>query len=72
MDNVNHAETSQRRQWLASCARYTLLGGLAVMSGHLYLKSQRPECRQTACRQCAVWDSCRLPLAIETRRKTQG
>ncbi len=73
MNEANHSEKSNRRQWLAAGARYTLLGGLTLLTGHLFLKSQRPECRRrAACRQCGAWGSCRLPLAAETRRKTQG
>ena len=70
MNDENREETTDRRQWFAACARYTLLGGLAVMSGHLFVKSQRPECQQAvACQQCGAWDSCRLPRAIEARTK---
>jgi len=73
MNEANHSEKTHRRQWLAAGARYTLLGALAVLSGQLLLKSQRPECRRhTACQQCGAWGSCRLPLAVDTRRKTRG
>ncbi len=62
-----------RRQWFAGAMRCTLLGGLALLSGHLILKSRRPECRQNAtCQQCGAWGTCGLPQAIETRRKDRG
>jgi hypothetical protein len=74
---MEHTATQQpdrthRRQWFATALRYTLLGGLTLLSGHLLLKSRRPECRRVACQQCGAWGSCGLPLAIETRRKEEG
>jgi hypothetical protein len=67
------SERSDRRQWLIGGLRYGLLGALTVLSGHLVARSQSAECRQpVACQKCGAWDSCRMPLAIETRRKTQG
>ena len=72
-NEVTSSVRSDRRQWLISGLRYGLLGALTVLSGHLVARSQSAECRQhVACQKCGVWDSCRLPPAIETRRKTQG
>lgn len=66
-------EQSTRRQWLVAGARYALLGGLAVVSGRLVLQSQRAECREgVACQRCRAWKTCRLPLAVETRKKVGG
>ncbi len=68
MNDVEHSKTTGRRQWLTGVLRYTLLGGLTVLSGHLLHKSQRPECRSNVtCQRCRAWDSCRLPQAVESR-----
>lgn len=73
MNDEKHSEASDRRQWLTGALRYTLLGGLTVLSGHLLLKSQRPECHGSiTCQRCRAWDSCRLLRAVETRQSTQG
>ena len=70
---LNDPESTDRRQWFAGVLRYTLLGGLTVLSGHLLLKSQRPECRRNvACQQCGAWGTCSLPQAIEKRAEFKG
>lgn len=66
-------ERPDRREWMAAGIRYTMLGSLALLSGHLAVKSQRDECRQNvACRSCGQWKSCRLPRAIQSRRELRG
>ncbi len=62
-----------RRAWVAGATRCGLLGGLAVLSGHLLARSQPAECRGgAACRHCGQRGRCGLPQAIATRRKVRG
>jgi len=63
-------QTTNRRQWFTSALRYTLLGGLGILTGHLVLKSQNPACRRNIpCQHCRAWHSCNLPAAIDARRE---
>ncbi len=67
------SDSSDRRRWLAGAARYGLLGGLAILSGHLLFGPQRPDCaRSIPCQQCKAWGTCRLPTALAARRRMEG
>ena len=64
---------SDRRRWLADAARYGLVGGLAVLSGHLLLGRERSDCaRSIPCQQCKAWGTCSLPTALAARRRMEG
>jgi len=70
----SHHMPESRREWLAACARWTVLGGLAAGTGVLALRGQiagEPgDCRKPiACRDCAAWGGCGLPRARRAQQE---
>jgi len=65
--------TENRREWLAGCARWTVLGGLAAGTAVLAVRGQiagQPgDCRKAiACRDCAARSLCDLPRSRRSKR----
>jgi hypothetical protein len=63
-----------RRRWLAGCVRYSVLGGLSLLSAGLVVRSLRSPgaagCpRNTACRDCTAWSGCQRAEALSARQE---
>ncbi len=60
-----------RREWLASSARWAAFGSLAVLSVGLLARDQE-RCSYGGpvdCRDCSALPKCRLPQALETKKE---
>lgn len=62
-----------RRTFLRACARYPLLGGLALLGGWLAWRRADPTApvpciKRRVCRDCRLFSGCTLPQAVATRR----
>ncbi|QDV41795.1 hypothetical protein Enr13x_16380 [Stieleria neptunia] len=63
---------NNRRQWLIRTGRYTLLGGLSVLSLNLLDRALRSGCvrLESPCQSCELFKACELSKAAETRQAT--
>ncbi|MGD1084804.1 MAG: hypothetical protein ABSA47_08670 [Verrucomicrobiota bacterium] len=64
---------ASRRQFLRDGLRYTILGGLAAISGKLVAREAARPAGQVCvsaglCRGCAVYEDCGLPQALSAKQ----
>ena len=62
-------ENEDRRQLLIRAGRYTMLGGLSVLSLNLLSRVLVAECvsLESPCQTCGLFNRCTLPKAEESR-----
>ncbi len=63
--------SASRREWFRSAARTVLLGGFALMSGRLLLRSDACP-RRVPCQRCGLLTACELPQARSAQRERMG
>ena len=70
MDNSSEPQ-QDRREWLRSAARYTILGTLGLGTAALVRHGGgADDChKRLSCGQCALLGRCELPQAASTRRE---
>lgn len=61
-------DKSSRRALLRTCARYTVLAGLAFTGGALAARARETCINDNVCRGCGRFDYCALPGAWSTRQ----
>jgi hypothetical protein len=59
-----------RRDWLATAARYAVLGGLGLLAGRLTVGRRSARCTAAvACTACDRRAACSLPQAVAARQE---
>ena len=72
MKRLSPSSDAGRREFLREGLRYTILGGLAVISGKLIARgANRPKGQvcisDGICRGCAAYEDCELPNALSAK-----
>jgi len=68
MDENNQKQGINRREFLRSILRYSILGGLLSLGGFAIKKPSKEDCdKPVFCQDCPSYTNCELPKAKEIK-----